>query len=108
MPKLWRIAAHDPERIAALERAAGIPAVVAQLLLARGIHDAELARQFLEPKLTALRDPELLPGVAAAADLLLDAVRIQAANHRLRRLRRRRHDRHSDPGALPAAGGCGR
>jgi single-stranded-DNA-specific exonuclease len=75
MPKLWRIAAHDPDRIAALERSAGVPAVVAQLLLARGIHDPAAAQLFLEPKLAGLRDPDLLPGVPAAADLLLEAVR---------------------------------
>jgi len=68
MAKLWRIHAHDTARVAALERAAGIPAVVAQLLVCRGIHDAERARDFLEPKLNSLRDPELLPGLAAAAD----------------------------------------
>ncbi|HYO26530.1 MAG TPA: single-stranded-DNA-specific exonuclease RecJ, partial [Lacipirellulaceae bacterium] len=62
MPKHWRIAAHDAAGIAALERGAGIPPVVAQLLFARGIRDAADARQFLEPKLTGLRDPELLPG----------------------------------------------
>jgi acetyl esterase len=28
MPKIWRIATHDPERVAALERAAGIPAIL--------------------------------------------------------------------------------
>jgi single-stranded-DNA-specific exonuclease len=75
MPKLWRIAAHDPSGISALERAAGIPAVVAQLLFARGIRDADSARLFLEPKLTGLRDPALLPGATAAAELLHEAVR---------------------------------
>ena len=75
MPKSWRIAPHDPSRIADLERAAGVPAVVAQLLLARGIHDPDAARLFLDPKLTGLRDPELLPGVTAAATLLYDAGR---------------------------------
>jgi single-stranded-DNA-specific exonuclease len=75
MPKAWRIAPHDPMRIADLERAAGVPPVVAQLLLARGIHDPADVRLFLEPKLTGLRDPELLPGAAAAADLLFEAVR---------------------------------
>ncbi len=75
MPKPWRIAPHDPARIAHLERAAGVPAVVAQLLLARGIADPADVRQFLEPKLSGLRDPELLPGVAQAADLIYDAVR---------------------------------
>jgi single-stranded-DNA-specific exonuclease len=74
MPKAWRIAPHDPSRIAALERAAGVPAVVAQLLLARGIDDPADAKLFLEPKLTGLRDPELLPGAKQAADLLFDAV----------------------------------
>jgi single-stranded-DNA-specific exonuclease len=75
MPKHWRIAAHDPAGIAALERAAGIPAVVAQLLMARGICDADCARQFLDPKLTGLRDPDLLPGAPAAAQLLYEAAR---------------------------------
>ena len=75
MSKAWRIAPHDPARIADLERAAGVSAVVAQLLLARGIHDPDDVRLFLDPKLNGLRDPELLPGLTAAADLLWDAVR---------------------------------
>jgi len=75
MPKSWRIAPHDPARVADLERAAGVPAVVAQLLLARGIHNPADARLFLEPKLTGLRDPDLLPGAAKAAAILHDAVR---------------------------------
>jgi single-stranded-DNA-specific exonuclease len=75
MPKPWRIAPHDPARIADLERAAGVPAVVAQLLLARGIHDPADARQFLEPKLTGLREPDMLPGAAQAANILFEAVR---------------------------------
>jgi single-stranded-DNA-specific exonuclease len=75
MPKPWRIAPHDPARIADLERAAGVPTVVAQLLLARGIHDPDDARQFLDPKLTGLREPELLPGITIAAEILFEAVR---------------------------------
>ena len=75
MPKLWRLAPHDPARIADLERAAGVPSVVAQLLLARGIHELDAVKQFLEPKLNGLRDPELLPGAPQAADLLFAAVR---------------------------------
>lgn len=75
MAKHWRFAAHDPARTADLQRAVGVPALVAQLLLARGIDDADRARQFLEPKLSGLRDPELLPGVPQAADVLLGAVR---------------------------------
>ncbi len=74
MAKLWRIHPHDPPRIAALERAAGVPAVVAQLLLCRGIHEVQQAHDFLEPRLTSLRDPELLPGLSAAADRITASV----------------------------------
>jgi single-stranded-DNA-specific exonuclease len=74
MAKLWRIHPHDTARIVALERSAGIPAVVAQLLLCRGIHQAETAREFLDPKLSSLRDPELLPGLSPAADLITSSI----------------------------------
>jgi single-stranded-DNA-specific exonuclease len=74
MPKRWRIATHDLDRVSALERSAGIPAVVAQLLIGRGIHEPVAARQFLEAKLSELRDPEQLPGAARAAEILHDAI----------------------------------
>ena len=77
MPKIWRIHPHDPARIADLERAAGVPPVVAQLLVARGICDPATVRDFLECKLTALRDPELLPGIPAAADRITAAIAAQ-------------------------------
>jgi single-stranded-DNA-specific exonuclease len=75
MVKRWRICPHDPDRIAALERAAGIPPVVAQLLISRGICDPDVARQFLDPKLSALRDPDQLPGCTAAAERIHRAMR---------------------------------
>jgi single-stranded-DNA-specific exonuclease len=75
MPKRWRIASYDSARVAALGQAAGIPAVVAQLLIGRGICDADGARQFLDVKLSGLRDPELLPGAVCAAELLHQAIR---------------------------------
>ncbi|MEM9186993.1 MAG: DHH family phosphoesterase, partial [Planctomycetota bacterium] len=75
MPRRWRIATHDPARIAALERAAGVSPVVAQLLISRGIDDPAEARRFLAPKLTGLRDPLELPGVEQAAALLFAAVK---------------------------------
>jgi single-stranded-DNA-specific exonuclease len=74
MPKLWRIQPHDPARIADLERAAGVPSVVAQLLLTRGVCDPVAIRDFLECKLSALRDPESLPGIPAAAERVMAAV----------------------------------
>jgi single-stranded-DNA-specific exonuclease len=77
MAKRWRIHSHDPERIAALSRAAEIPAVVAQLLICRGIHDPRQAREFLDCKLSGLRDPQQLPGVPLAAERLHAAVQEQ-------------------------------
>src|SRR4051812_19541503 len=74
MPKRWRIASHDPARIAALGQAAGIPSVVAQLLIGRGICDVDCARRFLDVRLSGLRDPEELPGAVQAAQLLHQAI----------------------------------
>ncbi|MEX0612805.1 MAG: single-stranded-DNA-specific exonuclease RecJ [Pirellulales bacterium] len=75
MPKRWRIASFDQARVAALGRAAGIPHVVAQLLLGRGICDPDGVRQFLDVRLSGLRDPEALPGATRAAELLHEAIR---------------------------------
>src|SRR5687768_1828989 len=74
MAKRWRIHPHDPDRIASLSQAAQVPAVVAQLPICRGIHDPRLAREFLDCKLTGLRDPQELPGITEAARLLHEAV----------------------------------
>jgi len=74
MPKRWRITNYDSELVAALERAAGIPTLVAQLLLARGISCPDAAKIFLEPKLSGLREPEELPGVELATKLISQAI----------------------------------
>ena len=74
MSKRWRIHPHDPARIADLQRSAGIPAVVAELLICRGVNDAATAHDFLDPKLSTLRDPGLLPGCSEAAARIFDAV----------------------------------
>jgi len=74
MPKRWRILPHQPERIEVLRRRAGIPAVLAELLVCRGLDDPEQARQFLDPRLADLRPPEALPGCAAAAERIHAAI----------------------------------
>ncbi|HEX7449166.1 MAG TPA: single-stranded-DNA-specific exonuclease RecJ [Pirellulales bacterium] len=74
MAKQWRIYPHSAERIAALERAAGVSAVVARLLICRGVDDATRAREFLDPKLSQLRDPGALPGVPAAVERIARAI----------------------------------
>ena len=68
MVKRWRIHPHDSDRIAGLARSAGIPPVVAQLLICRGVYSPTSAAQFLDPKLSSLRDPGQLPGCSSAAE----------------------------------------
>jgi single-stranded-DNA-specific exonuclease len=75
MPKRWHIRPHDRGAVAALERAAGVSSVLAGLLVARGVTDPAAVKSFLTGTLADLRDPETLPGVPAAADRILDAVR---------------------------------
>lgn len=72
--KRWRFQPHDATRIAGLERGAGVPSIVAQLLISRGVYEAEQARTFLDAKLTGLRDPDQLPGAAEAADRIYAAI----------------------------------
>ncbi|HWA99599.1 MAG TPA: DHH family phosphoesterase, partial [Pirellulales bacterium] len=74
MAKRWRIRPHDADRVRALERVAGVPAVVAQLLLGRGIDHPERIRDFLDCKLSHLGDPAELPGAVEAAERLHAAI----------------------------------
>ena len=49
--------------------------LTAALLVRRGLHQEAPARAFLDPKLTDLQDPVDLPGAAAAAERIVQAVR---------------------------------
>lgn len=75
MRKKWRLLPHDSGRIEQMVRGAAVSPVIAQLLVSRGVYDAQEARKFLEVRLADLREPLELPGVDAASDLLLQAVR---------------------------------
>ena len=74
MAKRWRIHSHSAERITALERAAGVSAVVARLLICRGLDDPRAAQTFLDPRLSQLRDPGELPGVPTATERIGRAI----------------------------------
>jgi len=72
----WRMApAVDEAAAATLARALHAHPLIGRLLLRRGIDDAEPARRFFQPKLTDLHDPRALPGCAAAATRIVDALR---------------------------------
>ncbi len=71
--KQWRFLTHDRGRIDKLARESGLPHVVAQLLVSRGLYDRTQVERFLRTKLTDLRDPLELPGVPEASELLWTA-----------------------------------
>jgi single-stranded-DNA-specific exonuclease len=75
VPKRWQVEPHDATAVLALERSARVSPIVARLLVARGLTDPEAARTFLSGRMSDLRDPESLPGVPAAAERILAAVR---------------------------------
>ena len=74
MARIWRYAVHDAPRVKSLSASLGVPALVAQVLLARGVESAEDAREFLSARLTDLHDPSLLPGIDEAADRIVSAI----------------------------------
>ncbi len=74
MSKRWKIRPFDSEHVRSLEKAAGIPAILAQLFFGRGITDPQTVRDFMNPKLSSLRSPQDLPGCVETAKRLLDAI----------------------------------
>lgn len=74
MQKLWRVLPHDSHRVETLIQSARLPAVVAQLLVCRGVYRADDAKTFLDSKLIGLRDPLELPGIIQAVELISAAI----------------------------------
>ncbi len=70
----WVFAPQHPEEAAALAKAAHVPAVIAELLLARGVTDADAAFAFLHPDAAHLNDPFLMLGMTAAVERLERAI----------------------------------
>jgi single-stranded-DNA-specific exonuclease len=73
--KTWRLLPHDRGAVEGLASALQTPPVVAQLLLNRGLTAPDAARRFLDAPLSGLHPPEMLPGVAEAADRICAAVK---------------------------------
>jgi single-stranded-DNA-specific exonuclease len=73
--KTWRLLPHDPDAVAHLAAQLGMAPVVAQLLRNRGVSAPEDARRFLDIPFAGLYAPDLLPGVADAADRIFAAVK---------------------------------
>jgi len=67
--------APDPQEAHRLARTLGCHPLVARLLLNRSLGEPERARTFLNPKLLNISPPDALPGINAAADLIVQAIK---------------------------------
>jgi single-stranded-DNA-specific exonuclease len=65
----------DPDVAARLARELGVHAVTAQVLAARGLHDADEARRFLRPGPEQLHEPGLFPDMERAIGRIAHAIR---------------------------------
>ena len=72
--KRWLVYPHDAGQVEHLERLLGVSPILAQLLIRRGLQHPDEASRFLDPRLSDLRDPKLLPGVRRAVDVISAAL----------------------------------
>lgn len=75
MAKTWRVSPCDEAALRQFVRSLGVSAVTGQILSRRCNGSLDVAREFLSRKLLQLHDPERLPGVSAAADRIVAALK---------------------------------
>lgn len=74
MSTSWQLREVDGSRVAALAGALGVLPITARCLLARGVTDAGVGKDYLDPRLGSLRPPEGLAGLDVAVSRLARAV----------------------------------
>ena len=70
----WIYTPRPADEVEAFGKLAGVNPVVAELLLATGVTESAAAAEFLQPSLSALRDPFLLRNLEAGATRLRTAI----------------------------------
>ncbi|MFQ6111848.1 MAG: DHH family phosphoesterase [Nitrospinota bacterium] len=70
----WVLEGVEPQRVGSLARELGVPELLAELLLRRGLSEGEEARLFLDSPLSSFSDPFLLDGMEAAVERLAEAL----------------------------------
>ncbi|QDV16119.1 Single-stranded-DNA-specific exonuclease RecJ [Gimesia panareensis] len=74
MTQNWRFAPHDESQIRRLSSEMRISPLLAQVLIARGLRDASIARSFINARMNELLDPCSMPGIEQAADRVIAAL----------------------------------
>ncbi len=75
MPRNWQFTTHDSGRTRALAGQMRCSTLLAQVLLSRGLGDPVEAKAFLTGNLQHLLDPEQTPGIEAATERIVRAIR---------------------------------
>ncbi|MCL4104803.1 UNVERIFIED_CONTAM: hypothetical protein GTU68_034242, partial [Idotea baltica] len=73
----WTFHPHDGAAISKLSGDLRVTPLTAQVLIARGYTTAEDARFYLNPKLSNLHEPNLLPGVPEACERVVQAMKAE-------------------------------
>ncbi len=73
----WILSGGDPGEAADLAREAGLPLLIAELLVARGVRNAAEAERFLHPHFDQLLDPYSMLGMERAVARIQQAVAAQ-------------------------------
>jgi len=69
----WVLCDAEPDAITHLQTSLGISPILARILVNRGLTDPVAAERFLNPRLSDLYDPKLLPDFGLARDAILNA-----------------------------------
>ncbi|MBV9608388.1 MAG: single-stranded-DNA-specific exonuclease RecJ, partial [Acidobacteria bacterium] len=70
----WVVAAPDPLTVDRIKNEAGVSALIARLLAARGVRNGEEAHAFLNPSISHLCSPFSMLGMKTALDRLRAAI----------------------------------
>jgi len=74
MTQNWRFAPHDESQVRRLSSEMRISPLLAQVLIARGLHDASSARSFIDARMNDLLDPCSMPGIEEASERVIAAL----------------------------------
>jgi len=74
MRKGWLISPQNEAHIKSLSKALGISELLAHILINRGYNEKTKARRFLQPRLSHLYEPSLMPGLTRAAERISSAL----------------------------------
>ena len=74
MRKGWLVSPQDEARVRGLSGALDISPLLAHILINRGFGDRDKARRFLQPRLSHLYEPSVLPGLTRAAERISSAL----------------------------------